>query len=63
VFASYNGDVVDRIFPAHGQTKGAVGLDLTYEYNDHINIRGGYTYARVSGMINLIKVKNCKSAI
>ena len=47
--SSYNGDVVDRIFPAHGQTKGAVGLDLTYEYNDHINIRGGYTYARVSG--------------
>ncbi|MES1219152.1 MAG: DUF6089 family protein [Bacteroidota bacterium] len=47
--AAYNGDLVDKIFPAHGQTKGAVGIDLTYEYNDHINIRGGYTYAQVAG--------------
>lgn len=47
--ASYNGDLVDKIFPAHGQSKGALGLDVTYEYNDHINIRGGYTFGRISG--------------
>ncbi len=47
--SAYNGDLVDKILPAHSQTGGALGLDLTYEYNEHINIRGGFTYARISG--------------
>lgn len=47
--SAYNGDLVDKYFPAHGQTKGAIGLDLTYEYNDHINIRGGFTFGKVAG--------------
>ena len=47
--AAYNGDLVDKIFPAHGQTKGTVGVDVAYEYNEHISIRGGYMYSRVSG--------------
>jgi Domain of unknown function (DUF6089) len=47
--AAYNGDLVDKIFPAHSQTKPAVGIDLTYEYNEHINIRGGFIYAKVAG--------------
>ncbi|MBS1576140.1 MAG: outer membrane beta-barrel protein [Bacteroidetes bacterium] len=46
---SYNGDLVDKLFPGHGQTKGAFGFDLEYEYNEHINIRAGYTYGHVSG--------------
>ena len=47
--SAYNGDLVDKYFPAHGQTKGAIGLDVTYEYSDHINIRGGFTFGKVSG--------------
>ncbi len=47
--SAYNGDLVDKYFPAHGQTKGAVGLDVTYEYSDHINIRGGFSFGKVSG--------------
>ena len=47
--AAYGGDLVEKIFPAHGQTKAAVGLDLTYEYNEHINIRGGFMYTKVAG--------------
>jgi hypothetical protein len=47
--AAYNGDLVDKILPGHGQTKGVAGIDLTYEYNEHINIRGGYSYAQVAG--------------
>ncbi len=47
--SAYNGDLVEKYFPAHGQTKGAIGLDLTYEYSDHFNIRGGFTFGKVAG--------------
>src|SRR5258705_13594882 len=47
--SAYNGDLVDKVLPSHSQTGGAFGLDLSYEYNEHINIRGGFTYGRVSG--------------
>lgn len=47
--ASYNGDLVDKLLPGHGQTKGALGLDVIYEYSDHINIRAGYRFGRVAG--------------
>ena len=46
--AAYNGDLAEKYFPAHNQTKGAVGVDLVYEYNEHLNIRGGFIYAQVA---------------
>jgi hypothetical protein len=47
--SAYNGDLVDKIFPANGATNAAFGATLTYEYNDHINIRAGYNYGKVGG--------------
>jgi hypothetical protein len=47
--SAYNGDIVDKFLPAHSQSGAAIGVDLTYELNEHINIRGGFTYGSVSG--------------
>src|SRR6185503_18635735 len=47
--SAYNGDVVDKIYPANGATNAALGATLTYEYNDHVNIRAGYTYGKLAG--------------
>lgn len=47
--SAYNGDLVDKFFPANGATNAAFGATLTYEYNDHINIRAGYNYGKAGG--------------
>lgn len=59
--SAYNGDLVDRLLPSHGQTKPALGLDVSYELNDHVNIRAGFIYGRVAGYdkyINSLELKN-----
>jgi len=58
--SSYNGDLVDKYLPAHNQTKGAFGIDLTYELNDHVNIRSGFTYGRVAGYDRYNKSEDLK---
>lgn len=46
--AAYNGDLTDKIFPKK-VTNGAVGIDLSYELNDHALLRAGFIYSVVGG--------------
>jgi hypothetical protein len=46
--AAYNGDLTEKIFPKK-VTNGAIGITLNYELNEHIMLRGGFTYAIVGG--------------
>ncbi len=46
--AAYNGDLTDKIFPKK-VTNGAVGITLSYELDDQLILRGGFTYAIVGG--------------
>ncbi|MBI1342776.1 MAG: hypothetical protein GC171_07580 [Terrimonas sp.] len=46
--ANYQGDLVDKYYDFR-QTKGHVGLTASYELFDQIILRGGITYAKISG--------------
>lgn len=51
--AAYSGDLVDKRFPGHGQTKAAFGVTVNYEFFDHLFLRAGFTYAKVGGADSL----------
>jgi Domain of unknown function (DUF6089) len=44
--SNYEGDLVDG---AYKQSKGAIGITLGYELNDHWMARAGFTHAKVTG--------------
>ena len=44
--SNYEGDLVDG---AYKQSKGAIGVTLGYELNDHWMARLGFTHAKVAG--------------
>lgn len=58
--SSYSGDLVEKYFPGHGQTKAAFGVTANYELFDQIFLRGGLTYARVGGADSLGEKPNLK---
>lgn len=46
--AAYNGDIVEKLFPKK-VTNGALGVTLSYELTDRLNLRAGWTYSVVGG--------------
>ena len=46
--AAYTGDLTEKLFPKK-VTNGAVGINVTYELQDQIMLRGGFTYTVVGG--------------
>ncbi|MGZ8537528.1 MAG: DUF6089 family protein, partial [Flavisolibacter sp.] len=48
--SNYQGDLVDKLFQ---KPKAAIGLHVSYQVTNRINIRGGFTFARVSGADSL----------
>lgn len=46
--AAYNGDIVEKILPKK-VTNGALGVTLSYELTNKINVRAGWTYSVVGG--------------
>ncbi len=45
----YNGDISDGWVQGHKQMRGALGVTLNYDYNEHISFRAGYTHGKVTG--------------
>jgi len=48
--SNYQGDLVDKLYQ---KPKAAFGLNLSYQITNRINIRGGITFAKVSGADSL----------
>ena len=46
--SNYQGDLVDKVYISRF-TKAAVGLNLTYEYSERLNLRGGLAYTKLIG--------------
>lgn len=59
-FSAYSGDLVDKAFPGHKQTKKAFGFSLNYEISDHLMLRGAMTFAKVAGADSLGKSASLK---
>lgn len=48
--SNYQGDLVDKLFQ---KPKAAFGLNVSYQITNRINIRGGFTFAKVTGADSL----------
>src|SRR5688572_29171166 len=48
--SNYQGDLVDKLYQKPGA---AFGLHVSYQVSPRINIRGGFTFAKVSGADSL----------
>jgi hypothetical protein len=51
--AAYNGDLVNKYFPGHGQTNIAFGITMNYELTERLMLRGGATFIKVAGADSL----------
>ena len=58
--SAYSGELVDKPFPGHKQTKKAFGLSLNYEISDHLRLSGRMTFAKVGGADSLGKSASLK---
>lgn len=47
-FANYQGDLTDKFY-VKNSTKGAGGISLQYEVTERFMLRGGFTYAKITG--------------
>ena len=58
--SGYSGELVDKPFPGHKQTKKAFGFSVNYEISDHLLLRGGMTFAKVAGADSLSNSSSLK---
>jgi len=50
--ANYQGDLTDKLY---ANPKAAVGLSLSYQVSSRVNIRAGFTFAKIAGADSLTK--------